>query len=283
MPDLNVTYLSLSELKPRTRNPRIHTKRQIRQIADSIKRFGFTNPLLVDNERTIIAGHGRIEAAKMLQMQTVPVIYLSDLSDAEIRAYVIADNKLAENAGWDKGLIALELQYLSELDLDFDLTITGFEAAEIDLYLQSDQAKKTDQADKLPTIDGRPAVSKLGDLWILGRHRLLCGDATKEASFEALLGGQKAQMVFTDPPYNVPIDGHVCGLGKVKHAEFAMASGEMTEAEFTTFLQTVFGHLATYSSNGSIHFFCMDWRHSFELMSAARPIYSDFKNLCIWN
>lgn len=283
MPDLDLTYVPISDLKPRTRNPRTHTKKQIRQIADSIKRFGFTNPILVDNQRTVIAGHGRVEAAKLLQIETVPVIYLSELSEAEIRAYVIADNKLAENAGWDKALLALELQYLSELNLDFDLTITGFEAPEIDLLLNSNESTKTDQADQVPKVDDRPAVSRLGDLWLLGRHKLLCGDATKEASFEVLLGGQKAQMVFTDPPYNVPIDGHVCGLGKVKHAEFAMASGEMSEAEFIAFLQTVFGHLATYSSNGSVHFICMDWRHTFELMSAARSTYSDFKNLCIWN
>jgi len=283
MPELRVTYQPISVLKPRTRNPRTHTKKQTRQIADSITRFGFTNPILVDNDNTIIAGHGRVEAAKNLQIDTVPVIYLADLSEAEIRAYVIADNKLAENAGWDRDLLAIELQGLFELNLDFDLTITGFEAPEIDILLNSQKSEKADLVDQIPKSNDRPPVSRFGDLWLLGRHRLLCGDATKTDSFDMLLGEEKAQMVFTDPPYNVPIDGHVCGLGKVKHAEFAMASGEMSEAEFISFLQTVFTNLATFSSDGSIHYVCMDWRHTFELMSAARTTFSDFKNICVWN
>lgn len=278
---LTVEYRPISALLVRKTNPRTHTKTQIRQIADSIKRFGFTNPVLIDSGGTIIAGHGRVEAAKALGLDAVPVIYLSDLSEADIRAYVIADNKLAENAGWDRPLLALEFQYLS--DLQIDLTLTGFELPEIDILLNSLMPKESDRADRVPKLDNRPPVSQLGDLWLLGRHRLLCGNATKAASFATLLGDGRAQMVFTDPPYNVPIDGHVCGLGKVKHAEFAMASGEMSEAEFVSFLQTVFGHLTSYSSEGSIHFICMDWRHSFELLNAARATYNDFKNLCIWN
>ena len=280
---LAVDYQPLSSLIARKSNPRTHTKKQIRQIAESIKRFGFTNPVLVDSDNTIIAGHGRVEAAKLLRIESVPVIHLSDLSEAEIRAYVIADNKLAENAGWDRELLAIELHGLSELKLDFDLTVTGFETPEIDLLLTSIKPDEPDSADHAPKPDDRPAISCLGDLWILGRHRLLCGDATKAESFKALLGGQKAQMIFTDPPYNVPIDGHVCGLGQIKHAEFVMASGEMSEAEFVSFLQTVFKHLAGFSSDGSMHFIFMDWRHTFEVMTAARTAYSDFKNLCVWN
>ncbi len=283
MHELKVTYQPISALKPRSRNPRTHSKKQIRQITDSIKRFGFTNPILIDNDDTIVAGHGRVEAAKILEVETVPVIYLSELSEAEIRAYVIADNKLAENAGWDKSLLALELGDLGALNLDFDLTVTGFDPPEIDILLDSADPKKADQADRVFEPDEKPAISHPGDLWLLGRHKLLCGDATKKVSFEALLANEKAQMVFTDPPYNVPIDGHVCGLGKVKHAEFAMASGEMSEAEFVDFLQTVFKNLASFSTDGSMHFICMDWRHTYELMTAARATYSDFKNLCIWN
>ena len=279
-PHLAVEYQPISSLIFRKTNPRTHTKKQIRQIADSIKRFGFTNPVLVDSDNTIIAGHGRVEAAKLLGLSSVPVIYLSDLNEAEIRAYVIADNKLVENAGWDKDLLAIELQGLSELELDFDLTITGFETPEIDILLTS---QKPEKADQLTQPDDRPPVSRLGDLWLLGRHRLFCGDAMKPDSFVQLLDEKKAQMVFTDPPYNVPIDGHVCGLGKVKHAEFAMASGEMNEAEFVHFLQTVFANLTTFSVDGSIHFICMDWRHTFELMNAARSAYDEYKNLCIWN
>jgi DNA modification methylase len=283
MSELKITYLPIASLKPRSRNPRTHTKKQIRQIADSIKRFGFTNPILVDNDNTIIAGHGRVEAAEILQIETVPVIYLADLSEAEIRAYVIADNKLAENAGWDRDMLAIELQGLLELNLDFDLTITGFEAPEIDILLNSQKPEKADLADQVPQPDDKAPVSRSGDLWLLGRHKLLCGDATKQESFVALLGEEKAEMVFTDPPYNVPIDGHVCGLGKVKHAEFAMASGEMSEAEFVAFLKGVFLNLTAFSSDGSMHFVCMDWRHTFELMSAARAAYDEFKNICVWN
>ena len=200
MSELKVTYQPISALKPRPRNPRTHTKKQIRQIADSIKRFGFTNPILVDSDNTIIAGHGRVEAAKILQIETVPVIYLADLSEAEIRAYVIADNKLAENAGWDRDVLAIELQGLLELNLDFDLTVTGFEAPEIDLLLNSKKPETADKADQAPQIDDQPPVSRAGDLWLLGRHKLLCGDATKKESFVTLLGDQNAPMVITDPP-----------------------------------------------------------------------------------
>jgi DNA modification methylase len=145
-------------------------------------------------------------------------------------------------------------------------------------------ANEGDDVDRLPDIDETaPPITRLGDLWLLGRHRLLCADATKAESYARLLAEEQAQMVFTDPPYNVPIDGHVCGLGSVKHAEFAMASGEMSETEFTGFLETVLGQLAAHSVNGAIHFVCMDWRHLYELLTAGRAVYSEIKNLCVWN
>jgi len=249
------------------------------------RKFGFTNPILIDADGNVLAGHGRVLAAKLLGIEWVPTIRLDHMSEAQKRAYVLADNKLAENAGWDRELLALELQYLSELDLDFDLTITGFEAAEIDVLIQSlDDGGTYDEADEVPEIDQSvPPISRIGDLWILGRHRLLCADATGAESFERLLQGKQAQMVFIDPPYNVPIDGNVCGSGSIKHREFAMAAGEMSEDEFTGFLTTIFGHLTCHSVSGSIHFVCMDWRHVFELMSAGRKVYSELKNLCVWN
>ena len=285
MTELSVRYKRILELKPYDRNARTHTRRQIIQIAASIGEFGWTNPVLIDDEGGIIAGHGRVEAAKLLGLETVPTIRLQDMTEAQKRAYIIADNRLAELAGWDEEVLAIELQALGEIDLDFDLEVTGFETAEIDLLIESlDGSGFQDEADAIPEIDdSAPPVSRLGDLWLLGRHRLFCGDATKAESFARLMGGEPAQMVFTDPPYNVPIDGHVCGLGSVKHAEFAMASGEMSVAQFTAFLETVFEHLATNSADGSLHFVCMDWRHVFELMSAARGVYSELKNLCVWN
>ena len=282
--DLRVEMIGVSALKPYARNPRTHSRKQVRQIANSIESFGWTNPVLIDRDGGVIAGHGRLEAAKLLGLDQVPTIRLEDMTEAQKRAYVLADNKLAENAGWDRELLALELQGLFELDLDFDITITGFETAEIDLLIDGlDVAGDDDEADRVPEVGDGPVMSRPGDLWQLGRHRLLCADATRRRSFERLMAGDRAEMVFTDPPYNVAIDGHVCGLGRVRHAEFAMASGEMSEAEFTIFLETVLGHLAASSADGSIHFVCMDWRHFYELLTAGRAAYSALKNLCVWN
>ena len=245
--DLKVEHLGISTLKPYARNARTHTKKQIRQIAASIETFGWTNPLLIDQDRQVVAGHGRLEAAKLLGLEEIPAIRLSDLTEAQVQAYVIADNRLAELAGWDEELLSIELKALCEIELDFDIEVIGFNTAEIDgLVLGS--TEPDDDADRVPEIDAdAPAIAVPGDLWQLGKHRLLCGDARDPRSFETLLDGELAQMVFTDPPYNVPIDGNVCGLGRVRHKEFAMASGEMSEAEFSNFLETVLQHLCTHS------------------------------------
>ncbi|RJF88613.1 DNA methylase N-4 [Oleomonas cavernae] len=278
-----IEMVPVSSLRPYARNPRTHTKKQIRQIAESIRTFGWTNPILVDGEDGVIAGYGRLEAAKQLGIERVPIIRLANMTEARKRTYIIADNRLAELAGWDDNLLAIELQGLLEIDLDFNIEITGFETAEIDmLILGLNDAGDEDEADNLPPIGGQP-ITQIGDLWLLGRHRLLCADATQATSYTRLMAGEQAQMVFTDPPYNVPIDGHVCGLGSVKHAEFAMASGEMSEAEFTAFLETVLGQLASHSADGAIHFVCMDWRHLFELLKAGRRVYGALQNLCVWN
>jgi DNA modification methylase len=285
MADLRITAQAPAALKPRPANPRTHSAKQIRQIADSIRQFGFTNPILVDRNNGIVAGHGRIEAARQLGLGSVPTICLEDMTEAEIRAYVIADNRLAENAGWDRELLAIELQSLLELDLDFEVTITGFEMPEIDVLLGELDADSEgpDPADAVPDVDrDAPATTETGDLWQIGPHRLLCADATEDAAYTCLLGGERAQMVFTDPPYNVRIDGHVSGLGRVKHREFAMASGEMSEAEFTGFLKTVFANLASHAADGAIHFICMDWRHMGEVLAASKGTYTELKNLCVW-
>ena len=195
---------------------------------------------------------------------------------------MIADNKLAENAGWDRSLLALELQELS-VELNFDVTVTGFETAEVDLLIGELADGPLDEADDVPAIDPSvPATSRPGDLWRIGDHALLCGDALLRGSYRKLLGSDKAQLVFTDPPYNVAIGGNVSGLGKVKHREFAMASGEMSPEEFTEFLQSALRRLAEFSTDGSIHFVCMDWRHMGELLRAGSSTYSELKNLCVW-
>ena len=283
--NLEVEIRPVSTLKPYGRNPRTHSEQQVRQIAASIQAFGWTNPILIDATGTVIAGHGRLEAAKRLNLETVPTIRIEHMTEAQKRAYVLADNKLAENAGWDRDLLALELQGLLEMDTDFEVTVTGFEMGEIDVLIEGlDGEGEVDADDEIPPVetDG-PAISQPGEVWLLGRHRLLCGDALRGESYACVLAGNRAQMVFTDPPYNVSIDGHVCGLGKVKHAEFRMASGEMSETEFIVFLKTVFKHFVNYCVEGAIHFICIDWRHLYELLTAGRKVYTELKNLCIWN
>ncbi len=276
--------VSVSALRPYERNARTHSRKQIRKIAASIERFGFVNPVLIDESHQIIAGHGRVAAAKLLGWPEVPVLRIEHLDEVEKRAYILADNRLAEEAGWDKEILAIELQAL--IDINFSVEVTGFEAVEIDFVLdEAAEAKAPDRDvdDDLPPLPSPDsAVTRPGDLWQLGRHRLFCGDATLESSYAALLGGAKASIVFTDPPYNVPISGHVSGLGKRRHREFAMASGEMTSDEFRQFLETVFGHMAAYSADGSIHFVCMDWRHMTETLAAGEDTYSELKNLCVW-
>lgn len=283
-PDAKIEFLPVSALRPYPGNARRHSQSQVRQIADSIKRFGFTNPLLISDENEIIAGHGRLMAAQQLGLTIVPAIRLSHLSIAERRAYVIADNKLALNAGWDTEILAIELQAL--IDVEFDVSLTGFSLAEIDLTLDKarDASANTpaDTADHVPEIPAN-AVSRSGDLWRLGRHRLLCGNALEAGHVKQLLEGEKADLIFTDPPYNVRIDGHVCGLGSIHHREFAYASGEMTRGQFTTFLTNTLSNAASLAREGAIAFVCMDWRHMRELLEAGDKSFSELKNLCVWN
>lgn len=280
----NLTYQPIDNLKPLARNARTHSRKQIRQIANSIARFGFNNPVLVDDNNQIIAGHGRVSAAKLLGMTELPVLALSGMSAAERKAYALADNKLALNAGWDTELLALEMKDL--IDLDFDLELTGFDLAEIDLTIDAANdaagSKKQDEADNVPCLD-KTAVTRLGDLWQMGKHRLLCGDARSEPDYVKLMQGEYAAMVFTDPPYNVPIDGHVSGLGNVKHREFAMAAGEMSIAQFTDFLSSALIAMAQQCRSGAILYVCMDWRHMRELLGAGEAAKLELKNLCVWN
>lgn len=275
--------MALADLRPHDRNPRTRSKKQVEQIAESIRRFGFTNPVLVDRDGQVIAGHGRIEAAKLLGTATVPVLRLEHMTEAEKRAYIIADNRLAELAGWDNDLLALELAAVAELDSDFDLAITGFDVAEIEALLNGLESGEQQEEEPIQIDEQAPVVCRVGDMWQLGDHALICGDATDPEVYRRLLDQGKAQMVFTDPPYNVPVNGHICGLGKVQHDEFVMASGEMTEEQFTTFLRTVTSNLAAFSDDGSIHYVCMDWRHMGELLAAGRSAYAEFKNLVVWN
>lgn len=279
-----ITHVDVSVLKSATRHARTHSHKQIKQIALSIERFGFTNPILIGNDNEIIAGRGRLEAAKLLGLPEVPTILLANLSSAERRAYVLADNKLALNAGWDQEILAIELQGL--VDLGFDIELSGFSVVEIDEIILSTQdadPKKEERAeDQIPGRTDNP-VTRRGDLWILGRHRLLCGDAREPDNYTSLMANELAQLVFTDPPYNVAIHGHVSGLGKTRHREFPMASGEMSESEFRIFLNASLGSTASVMKDGAIAFVCMDWRHIGDLIAVGSSLFEELKNLVVWN
>lgn len=284
MTDLHITYRDPSHLKPWTGNARTHSPKQIRQIARSISLFGFNNPILVDGEGMIVAGHGRVTAALELGIASVPTVLLEHLSPAQKRAYILADNKLAEKAGWDKSILQIELQGLAAAELEFDLTDLGFETGEIDLLLadDGDEVASAEAEEDRIAWNNVPRVARPGDLWLLGKHRLFCGNALDRESYKALLGAERAQMIFTDPPFNVKISGHVSGKGRAKHPEFIMASGEMSPEEFTRFLRTSFEQMAAVSADGAVHFVCIDWRHLGELLTAGADAYSELTNLCVW-
>ena len=276
------TEIDIAELKPWARNARKHPRKQLRQIAASIEAFGFINPVLIDKGKSILAGHGRVEAAKLLGRTTVPCLFVEHLSDAQKRAYVLADNKIALNAGWDEELLAAELRALSSPDAGVPVDLTGFSIAEIDelITLEAPEDDRNPRDDRLPVAVA--ARVQPGDLWALGAHRLIAGDSCDPAVVDRLMADAKARMVFTDPPYNVPIDGHVGGSGRLRHREFAMASGEMSREAFTSFLRRAFGNLVRHSLDGAIHYVCMDWRHMAEVQAAADGIYGELKNLIVW-
>ena len=282
---ISVVYRPIDQLTPNPANPRVHSKKQIRQIAESIRVFGFNVPVLVDRHGNVVCGHGRLLACRELGITEVPTLRLDHLTPAQARAFMIADNRLTEIATWDDRLLAEQLQDLSISGLDFSLETTGFEMGEIDLRIASLEdlpAQDDDPADVLPEVVAGPPVSKLGDVWVLGRHRVLCRSALDLQAFTALMGEERATMVFTDPPYNVPIDGHASGLGGIHHRPFPMASGEMDKAEFTAFLVQACRNLAAFSDGGSLHYICMDWRHLEELLAAGADTYGELKNLCAW-
>lgn len=281
METLTIQQTPISQLKGYANNPKQHNRQQVIKIADSIKEFGFVNPILADENYEIIAGHGRLAAAKMLNMTEVPVIILSHLTPEQKRLYRIADNKLTELGKWSIDALNIEFSELAALDLDINLELTGFGTSEIDVIIDG-QSAPNPQEDALPVLTDADHVCHRGDIWKLGRHMLLCGDALKAESYAALMGDARAQMILTDPPYNVKIKT-IGSLGKIKHDEFAMASGEMSESEFTDFLTTFMRHAKEYSTDGSLHYFFMDWKHVHEISTAGLNVYDELKNICVWN
>jgi DNA modification methylase len=274
-----IENVQTSSLIPNPRNVRTHTDRQISQIAVSIERFGWLVPIVVGDDNMIAAGHGRWLAAKQLKLAEVPVIRAQFLTDTDRRAFALAENRIADLSGWDDKLLADELNILFEHG--YELEITGFSTADLDFSLPEDIAPEEAEEVELHNPD-TALVSRVGDLWLVGPHRLLCGDACLAASWEALLTHERAALVFADPPYNVKIDGFVSGNGKNRHREFVMGAGEMSPPEFTAFLRAIFRNCVRFSKTGSIHYHCMDWRHTRELLDAADGVYSEHKQLVVW-
>jgi DNA modification methylase len=275
---LALTYCAISDLIPDPRNARTHPKRQIEQLKASIEAFGFTNPILADPDGHIIAGHGRLQAARAMGLTEVPTITLSGLSEAQKRALRIADNKIALNAGWDVEILRLELGELASIDVDIDPILTGFSTGEIDVILSS----ATDPDDEAVSPVPVTPRTKPGDIWILGEHRVGCGDGRDAGFLQRVIGdGTRVDAAFLDPPYNVRIGGHAVSAGS--HREFAMASGEMSEGEFRSFLADTLGAAARVSRDGAVHFVCMDWRHMDDVSAVGRTVYGEQLNLCIWN
>ncbi len=275
---LTVEYRPVGSLQPDPRNARTHPKRQLDQLRASILQFGFTNPILADEAGVLIAGHGRLLAAKDVGLAEVPVIELAGLNEAEKKALRLADNKIALNAGWDLEILKLELADIASLDVDFDLSLTGFTSGEIDVVLK---AANDPDDEVIPAVPVIPRT-KPGDIWVLGDHRIGCGDGRDMAFLQRLIGeGESIDAAFLDPPYNVKINGHANAKGR--HREFAMASGEMSDDQFRTFLTETLGAAATVSRNGAVHFVCMDWRHMQDVFAVGHPIYDDLLNICVWN
>lgn len=282
----HLEQVPIADLAANPRNARTHANKQIKQIAASIEKFGFNNPILIGEDHDVIAGHGRLEAAKLLGLSDVPVLRLDHLNDAEKRAYILADNKIALNAGWDSELLAIELGELTDLlpEFDLDIEITGFEMGEIDLVLsdfEEPSASHTKEDELPPSSDA--IVAQRGDVWQLGPHRLLCGDARNTTAVQVLLENQTASLVMTDPPYNVKVQGHVGGRGKTKHDEFAFASGEMSDDEFATFLRESMDVMRAHTVDGALHYIFMDWRHIELLLAVGRMLDLPLKNICVWN
>lgn len=275
--ELHVDLVDINLLKPYAMNARAHSRKQVRRIADSIKQFGFTNPLLIDELGEVIAGHGRLQAAQQLKLGQVPVIRLRHLDTAQKRALRLADNRIAELSSWTPELLTSELQFLVETD--FAVEVTGFDTIDLDRILTPANAADDPDDAPVPAPPDQP-TSRSGDIWLLGNHKLICGDARLPETYTALLGAELADLVITDPPYNVPISGHVSGT--TRHGNFAMASGEMSSAEFQWFLSKALGCAREHSRPGSVHYVFMDWRSLAQLLAVGTNVYGHLLNICVW-
>jgi DNA modification methylase len=280
--DRTIKDRPIATIKAYANNAKQHGPAQIKALARSITSFGFTSPVLLDETGELIAGHGRLEAAKLLGLQTVPSITIKGLSAKAKHLLRLADNRIAEtNVSWSTELLRIEFDLIQTMEGDLDLDLSGFDTRELSLSFDTAASKAKPDEPPVPDV-GEVAITRLGDVWVIGEHRLVCGDATESGAYLALLGREKADQVFSDPPYNVPIQGHVTGKGRAKHREFVAASGEMTTAEFRRFLTASLTQMARFSRSGSLHYIWIDWAHIADLLAAGEIAYDELKNLCVW-
>jgi DNA modification methylase len=272
----------VKELRRSKRNARTHTKKQREKLISAVHRFGFINPIIIDEEGHILAGHLRHEVACELEVKLVPVIQITHLTELEKRAFALAENRIALDAGWDRAALAAELGELAVLlpECNLNIDITGFEAPELDALMGDLVDPEQDPADELSEIAKMP-VSCRGDLWLLDRHRLGCGNARAASDAHRLMGHERAAMVITDPPYNLAVTS-TQGRGRIKHREFVAASGELSKAQYIRFLVEALSLAAKHSVTGAIHFIFMDWRHQREILTAGEEVYGEPKNLVVW-
>ena len=284
-----LVLMPIELLIPYDRNARTHSDKQIDQIARSYQSFCAINPLLIDDHNRVVAGHGRLAAAKRLGLTHLPTLQVEGLSSDQLAAYRLADNRLAELAGWDEEILAIEFQHLSSVDLDFTIEAMGWDMPQIDILLDKhvrdqggdvEDAGEADRADQLPSL-GLRAVSRLGDLWQLGRHRVLCGSALDGTTYERLMLGQLARLCCQDPPWNIAVST-ISGSGAIKHRPFVMANGEMSEEQFRQFLREQIRLNALWAVPGAVIAIFIDWRGVEKVITAGAAEGLELVNICVW-
>lgn len=276
-----IEYVAVGSLKPDPRPQRKHSQRQLASLIGAIERFDVVRPILVTDDNVVLDGNAVLEAAKRLGHDTIPVIRIDGYTPNELRALQMSLNRIGEHAQWDEAVLRADfIALLADPDIEFSLDFTGFDQVFVDRVTLADDVG-TPQ-DDVPEPDGGAPVTRLGDVWICGHHRIVCGDSRDGAVYVLLLAGGRVRLILTDPPYNVRISGNVSGLGKVQHGEFAMASGEMTRAEFIEFQRQVFDHCKQHGVDGALLYAFIDGRHVADQIAAGEAVFGELKQLVVW-